>query len=63
MRNISVSLVGSLFYCFSKKESILIGLAIARGLVRVDLVYPNVRAVLCCFERAGATQISGVAWG
>lgn len=37
------------------------GLAIARGLVIADLVYPNVGAVLCCFERAVATQISGVA--
>lgn len=43
------------------KESILIGLAIARSLVIVDLVYPNVGAVLCGFERAVATQISGVA--
>lgn len=33
------------------------GLALARSLV--DLVYPNVGAVLCCFERAVATQISG----
>lgn len=37
------------------------GLAIARGLVIADLVYPNVGAVLCCFERAVATQISEVA--
>lgn len=40
------------FYCFSKRESILIGLA-------ADLVYPNVGAVLRCFERAVATQILG----
>lgn len=38
----------------------MIGLAIAGSLVVVDLVYPNVGAVLCCFERALATQISGV---
>lgn len=39
----------------------MIGLAIAGSLVIVDLVYPNVEAVLCCFERVVATQISGVA--
>lgn len=37
------------------------GLAIASGLVVVDLVYPNVGAALCRSERAAATQISGVA--
>lgn len=41
----------------------MIGLAIARGVVIVDLVYPNVGAVLCCFERAAATQISAVCRG
>ncbi len=38
----------------------MIGLAIAQGLVVADLVYPNAGAALCCFERAAATQISGV---
>lgn len=57
MRDISLSFVGPLLLLFFYKESILIGLADARSLVIVDLVYPNVGAALCCFERTLATQI------
>lgn len=61
MRNTSVSFGKLLLLLIFFEESILIGLAIARGLVKADLVYPNVGAALGCFERTMATQISGVA--